>query len=37
MRKRLPSNQQGSEDQSNTQPFCPSSLETLGLAILREF
>ena len=37
MRKRLSSNQQGSEDQSNAYPFCPSSLKTLGLAILWEF
>ena len=37
IRKGLPSNQQGSEDQSNAQPFCHSSLKTLGLNIQREF
>ena len=36
MRKRS-SNQQGSEDQSNAYLFFPSSLKTLGLAIIWEF
>ena len=37
MKKRLPSNQQESKDQSNAQPVCSSNLKTLGLGILREF
>ena len=37
VRKRLTSNQQGSKDQSNAQPLCPSSLKTLGLGIIWEF
>ena len=37
IKKRLLSNQQGSEGQSNAQPFCPSSLKILGLGISREF
>ena len=38
MRKRLLSNQQGSKDQPNAQPFFfLSSLKTLGLSIIKEF